>query len=121
MNSKYPEAQIIIDSFSFLEELGYILTRSESLNYGSYVEFKGNGIRIYLGFDFKDYYFYFNIYNNENLKYSEDSFGKDIIPFSLLDSTFRIDELQPNREIGYEAALLNNAILLKSYLAGLTP
>ena len=64
MNSKYAEVQIIIDSFSFLEELGFVLTRSESLNYGSYVEFKGKGIKIYLGFDFKDYYFYFDIYSD---------------------------------------------------------
>ena len=61
MSSIYPEAQIIKDSFSFLETLGFKVIRSESLNYGSYVEFKGNGMKIYLGFDFKSYAFSFDL------------------------------------------------------------
>ena len=116
MSSIYPEAQIIKDSFSFLETLGFKIIRSESLNYGSYVEFKGNGMKIYLGFDFKSYAFSFDLYKKEDLKYSDEAYGKDIVPFFSLDSSYNCDELQPNKKDGYEKALKKNVEILKGYL-----
>lgn len=116
MSSIYPEAQIIKDNFSFLEALGFKVIRSENLNYGSYVEFKGNGMKIYLGFDFKSYAFSFDLYKKEDLKYSDEAYGKDIVPFCLLDSSYSCDELQPNKKDGYEEALKKNVDLLKAYL-----
>ncbi len=116
MNNIYPNAEIIKDSFSFLETLGFRVVRTESLNYGSYVEFKGNGMKIYLGFDFKSYSFSFDVYRNEELSYSDDAYGKDIIPFCSLNDSYSCEELQPNKENGYETALQNNVNLLKGYL-----
>jgi hypothetical protein len=120
MNTKYAKAQILKESFSFLENFGFKVSREESCNYGSYVEYKGNGIKIYLGFDYKSYAFSFDLYKNENLQYSDVAYGKDIIPFYALAKRFNLEykceDLQPNIEDGYEMALKNNIKLLKSLI-----
>ena len=116
VKSIYPDANVLKDYFSFLEKSGFTVTRADSFSYGSYVEFKGNGMKVYLGFDFKGYTFYFDLYKDENLAYSDDEYGKNIIPFSSLDNSHTINELQPNRSKGYEIALKNNVEVLKKYM-----
>jgi len=115
MKSIYATAKILRESFSFLEKVGFKLTQEESLNYGSYVEFTGNGLKIQLNFDFRDYYFYFLLFKSEDLKYSDEAVGNDIIPFYSLTSYYNRNDLQPNKENGYELALKKNVDLLKNY------
>ena len=119
MSSLYADAQTLREKFSFLESLGFKVTREESLNYGAYVEFKGNGIKIYLGFDFKSYSFSFDIYKHEDLRYSDSAYGKEIIPFCSLakayDTNYNCNALQPNKQDGYDSALANNVSLLQRF------
>ena len=117
MKSSYPNTKIIINKFLFLEEFGFRITREENLNFGSYVEFKGNGIKICLDFEFKSYIFSIDIYKNEELQYSDSAYGKEIISLCELAKRhfliFDCSILQPNKELGYEASLDANAKLLK--------
>lgn len=116
MKTLYPDAKIIKDNFSFLEDFGFNVIKLESSKWGSDVVFKGNGIKIELSFDFRDYFFFFLLYKSDRLQYSDESVGKDIIPFGSLDSSYNYEELQPNKKNGYERALRNNSNLLKKYL-----
>jgi len=117
---KYPNASILKEYFSFLNEYYFEVVREDSLNYGSYVEYKGNGLKIYLGFEFKEYDFSFDLYKSDNLKYSDAAYGKEIISFCNLAKEMEIDydcsKLQPDIEKGYREALLNNVKVLKEYL-----
>lgn len=118
--NKYPNASTLKESFLFLNDFDFKIIREESLSYGSYLEYKGNGLKIYLGFDFKDYRFSFDLYKKNDLKYSDIAYGISIIPFSDLateiKTNYHCSELQPCKEKGYEDALKCNVILLKEYL-----
>lgn len=115
---KYPNASILKENFSFLNDYNFEVVREDSLNYGSYVEYKGNGLKIYLGFDFKGYDFSFDLYKSDDLKYSDVAYGKAIISFCNLAKEMKIDydcsKLQPDK--GYSEALLNNVTVLKEYI-----
>jgi hypothetical protein len=120
METKYATAKELKETFNFIiEDYNFKIIKEESLNYGSYVDFIGNGIKLSLGFDFKDYYFYFLIYKGENTKYSDDAYGKEIITFCDLALKYNIqfdcECLQPNTIDGYKNALTCNAQLLKDY------
>lgn len=123
MLKEYATAEQIKDVFNFLENYGLFLIREETLNYGAYVEYKGNGIKVYLGFDYKDYQFNFLIYKDENLKYSDAAYGNEIKPFCDLakkyDKDFDCNKLQPSLAEGYRQALNNNVELLVKYGANL--
>ncbi|RNC79846.1 MAG: hypothetical protein ED557_11960 [Balneola sp.] len=119
MNPKYANTQIMKQSFSFLGDLGFEISREENLNYGSYLEFIGNGLKIYLAFEFKSYTFSFDIYKGENSKYSDSAYGNDIISFCSLakkyNSTYDCETLQPDNS-GYKNALMNNVNVLRKYI-----
>jgi len=116
---KYAKAEEIKNRFHFLENIGFVLTREETLNYGSYVEYKGNGIKVYLGFDYKGYSFNFLLFRGEDLKYSDESYGNEIKSFCDLFKKYDLEleciSLNPNYINGYEQALNNNAMLLEKY------
>lgn len=120
MNKIYADTQTIKEKFKFLLNLGFNITREENLSYGSYVEFKGNGLKIYLGFEFKSYTFDFLIYLNEDIKYSDNSYREEIISFCLLakkyDNSYNCTNLQPKKKNGYSTALEMNVNLLKTYI-----
>lgn len=120
MNTQYyAKADKISEMFSFVIDYGLKLEREETLKYGSYVEYVGNGIRLYLGFDFKDYFFYFNFIRGENTKYPNDNDQENIKTFWDLAYKYvpnlNIEELKPDEEEGYFEALTLNADLLNKY------
>lgn len=119
MELQYASVKEIKSEFNFLLDLGFSLVREEDLKFGSYVEFVGNGIKIYLGFDFKNYNFLFDIYKGEDLKYSDEAYGILIKPFYEIvkkyNLNFSIGELQPSKTEGYKNALHKNAVLLEKY------
>lgn len=120
MENKIASTNTIKEVFNFLtNEYGFKIIREESLNYGSYVDYVGNGIKISLGFDFKDYYFYFLIYKGEETEYSDAEYGKSIksIEDLVLKNcpNYNIEDLQPNYAKGYSEALELNAKLFKRY------
>ena len=113
----YPKAEVIKESFSFLEELGFKVLTLETQQYGATVEFVGNGKKISLIFEYRDYFFSFLLYKRDDINYSDEAVGIDIIPFSLLENASKFGELQPNEIDGYEIALKNNVELLGSFLS----
>lgn len=115
----YPGPEVIKESFSFLEELGFKVTTLKTGQHGvgAIVEFVGNGKKIHLNFEYKEYYFWFKFYHRDDINYSDEAVGKDIIPFSLLENASKFGELQPNEVDGYEIALKNNVELLRSFLS----
>ncbi len=119
MTAKYLKADQIVNKFNFLIDEGFSITKEETLNYGAYVEYKGNGIKIYLGFEFKSYTFYFDIYKSEALSYIDSAYGKEIISFCQLvkkyNQEYDCSNLQPNEKDGYEIAMENNVNVLKKY------
>jgi hypothetical protein len=119
MESKYATADEIKNKFLFLKEYGFELSREETKNYGSYVEFKGNGIKIYLSFDYRDYFLYFLIIRGEETKYPNDNDNENIKSFCDLAKKYNADyncnTLQPNYDEGYGKALNNNVTLLEKY------
>lgn len=119
MRRKTINADELRDKFDFLLEYGLTLVRKETLNFGAYVAYKGNGVRVELGFDYRDYFFYFKIFKGENLKYSDAAFGKEIRSFCDLaekyDPNYDCEKLQPNYQSGYEEALENNILLIKRH------
>jgi len=119
MIPKYLEADQIVNKFNFLLDEGFTVIREETLNYGAYVELKGNGIKIYLGFEFMTYTFYFYIYKFEDLQYSDSAYGKEIITFCHLAKKYNHEydcsNLQPNEKDGCECAMDNNVNVLKKY------
>lgn len=112
-------ADVIKEAFLFLEGYGLALTNEDTKNYGAYVAFKGNGVRVDLGFDYRDYSFYFYIYKGEDLGYTPFDDGKNIKSFCALAKKYSIDydcgKLQPVYKQGYQEALVNNVMLLKQY------
>ncbi len=119
MCNKLATAHKIKTQFTFLEEWGLKLVREDTSNYGAYLEYVGNGVKVSFGFDYRDYYFYFYILKGENREYSDDEYGKNIGSVNdlvlLYEPNFDLSKLQPDYEIGYEKALELNAKILKKY------
>ncbi|MDR0940659.1 MAG: hypothetical protein LBM68_00365 [Bacteroidales bacterium] len=115
MESKTEE---IKNHFLFLEDYGLTLYQKKTSNSGSCIEFKGNGIKVHLVFDYKELWFYFSFFRGEELEYSDAAVWKEIFPFYALgekyDKNFNWKDLQPEY-VGYKKALENNVLLLKQY------
>jgi hypothetical protein len=118
MLREYANTNVIKQEFRFLEEIYNLKIINESnLNYGAYLDYVGNGIKISLGFDYKDYFFYFYIFKGENTKYTDqdDANQKTFYDLALKENkNFDFTSLQPNNE-GYLDALKNNASILQKY------
>lgn len=116
----YPKAKVIKEKFIFLESFGFIIIELRDENYGSYILYKGNGIKIKLGFEYKGYFFICRIYKNENTEYSDDGVGTEIFTLCMLIKKYEnITDcrfLQPNKLLGYESCIDINSIMLTKYL-----
>ncbi len=95
-------------NFSFLEkDWGFEKIRSEELNYGSYLEFSKEKLIIYLGYDYKDNFFYFEFKRN-----------KERFPIMLLfkekEPKLDLKRFEPD-DFQYKDALMLNIQYLKKY------
>ncbi|MDX1907349.1 MAG: hypothetical protein SF053_09980 [Bacteroidia bacterium] len=117
---QYPQAEIIRERFKFLEMYGFSISKEEDLPYGSYIEYIGRGLKIYLGFEYKEYWFDCDFYKGENTSYSDGAYGIDIISLCDLakkhDHNFDCNYLQSNFSNGYEEVLHRNTMILKKYI-----
>ena len=113
----YAKTSEISKAFSFLVENGFKICKEDNQNTGAYIEYCGDKLRITLGFDYREYTFYFYVYLNNKMKYSDLEVGRNIIPFERLrECEFEDSELQPRADIGYSRALHNNVSVLKKNL-----
>lgn len=109
MQRTFAKTDEIKSLFHFLEkDFNFKIQREENLSYASIIEYVGNGRKVSLIFEIKDYYFYFLIFNGEETKYSDKEYGNKFNSVSNLIlkylPEFNIQELQPSLEKGCSEA-----------------
>jgi hypothetical protein len=117
MNEVYYKSDILIKEFEFLKDKGFEVIKTEDSNIGTSVEFSNNLIRIHLVFDFKDFFYYFDIIKGKDTKSINENYFENKRTFWDLalkqNPNFDIEKLKPNKEDGSIKALKENAELLK--------
>jgi hypothetical protein len=100
--------EVVSKSFAFLhEEWKFELLRSDNFNYGCYFEYLKGKLKIYLGYDYKDNFFYFEFIVNGN-HVSFINFFKEKEP-NIDWKIFKPNDYQ------YKESLLHNVQYLKKY------
>jgi len=107
------------EAFLFLEtDFGFWLNNCEQQYYGSILEYTKGELRVHLFYDFKDNFFYFSFVRGLKTKTPNDHDFENVKTFIELfkkyEPGFDPESIQPNNE-GYDAALLQNAELLKKH------
>lgn len=114
------DTSVEIDSgFKFLiTDYSYDLTEKRQERYGYITRYENGDRKVYLYYDYKENFFYFNLIRGKNTVYPNDFNQKNIKPFFRLfekhEPGIDLNKLQPNDD-QYMIALKLNVELLKKY------
>lgn len=111
----YADSRVILKEFSFLvDRLGFSVDETKDLYYGTVVYLSKGNIVIDLYFEYKDYFFKFQIYDSRDKNPAREYYVDDLLQkYSVTDITTK--DLQPNLTDGYEKALKLNSYILEKY------
>ena len=111
-------SKVIDEKFRFLiSEYGYALTERRQENYGYYTVYERSQRKVYLGYDYRENFFYFILIRGKYTVYPNDHDQENIKPFFRLFEKYEADlekKIQPD-DSQYLEALELNASLLKKY------